>query len=230
MRHELQQNFRILGIRNALRNIKSRCVPCRKHSAVVQASIMADLPNERVEKVEFPFTYVGVDYFGPIEVKYIRKTLKRWVWVFTWLSTRAIHLEMGYSLDTDSCMSAIKRFIAKRDQPSTIWSDNGTNFVGANNELKQVASIWPNSDFQEKLQQKKIVWKFKTGAAPHFESTWERMVKTCKQAIYNVLNVQRLTDELLATILCLTEQLLNSRPLTPNPNDPSDIEVLTPHH
>ena len=54
-------------------------------------------------------------------------------------------------------------------------------------------------------------------------------MKTCKQAIYHVLNDQRLTDELLATILCLTEQLLNSRPLTPNSNDPSDMEVLTPH-
>ena len=93
MRHELQQKFWRLGIRNALRNIKSRCVPCRKYSAVVQALIMADLPKEIVEKVEFPFTYVGVDYFGPIEVNYMRKTLKRWVRVFTCLSTRTIHLK-----------------------------------------------------------------------------------------------------------------------------------------
>ena len=230
MRHEMQQKFWILGLRNALRNIKIRCVPCRKYSAVVQAPIMADLPRERVEKVDFPFTYVGVDYFGPIEVKYMRKTLKRWVCVFTCLSTRAIHLEMVYSLDTDSCLSAVLRFIARRGHPSTIWSDNGTNFVGANNELKQFASMWQSSDFQEKLQQKKIVWKFNPAAAPHFGGSWERMVKTCKQAIYHVLNGQRLTDEFLATILCLTEQLLNSRPLTPNSNDPSDMEALIPHH
>ena len=87
-----------------------------------------------------------------------------------------------------------------------------------------------NNDLQEKLRQKKIVWKFNSAAAPHFGGSWERMVKTCKQAIYHVLNGQRLTDELLATILCLTEQLLNSRSLTPNSNDPSDMEALTPHH
>ena len=64
MRHELQQRFWILGLRNALRSIKSRCVPCRKYNASVQAPLMADSPREKVEKVDFLFTYVGVDYFG----------------------------------------------------------------------------------------------------------------------------------------------------------------------
>ena len=122
-------------------------------------------------KVDFSFTHVGVDPFGPTAVKYMRKTLKRWVCVFTCLSTRAIHLEMVYSLDTDSCLSAVIRFIARRGQPSTIWCDNGTNFVGANNELKHFAAMWQNRDFQEKLQQKKIVWKFNPAAAPHFEGS-----------------------------------------------------------
>ena len=160
----------------------------------------------------------------------MRKTSKRWVCVFTCLSTRAIHLEMVYSLDTDSCRSAVSLFFARRGHPSTIWSHNGTNFVVANNELKQFASMWQNDDFQEKLRQKKIVWNFNPAAAPLFGGSWERMVKTCKKAIYHVLNGQRLTDELLATILCLTDQLLNSRSLTPNSNDSSDMEVLTPHH
>ena len=85
MRHELQQKFWILSLRNALRSNKGRCVPYKKYSANVQAPLMANLPRERVEKVDFSFTYV--DYFGPLEVKYMRKTMKRW----------AIHLEMVYS-------------------------------------------------------------------------------------------------------------------------------------
>ena len=141
MRHGLQQKFWILGLGNALRNIKNRCVPCRKYSAVVQAPFMADLLRERVGKVNFSFTYVGVVYLGPIEVKYMRKTLKRRVCVFTCLSTRAIHLKKMYSLDTDSCLSAVIRFIARIGHPSKIWSDNGTNFVGANNGLKHFASM-----------------------------------------------------------------------------------------
>ena len=219
-----------MGLRNALRSPKSRCVPCSKYSASFQAPLMADVPRERVEKVEFPFTYVGVDYFGPLEVKYMRKTIKRLACVFTCLSKRTIHLEMVNSLDTDSCLSALMRFIARRGRTSTIWSDNETNFVGANNELNQFTSMWPTSDFQGKLCQKTLVWKFNPAAAPHFGGSWERMVKTCKQAIYHVLNGQRLTDELLATILCLTEQLVNARPLTLNSNDPTDWEALTPNH
>ena len=194
-----------MGLRNALGNLKKRCVSCRKDSFVVQAPILTDLSEEKVRKIDFPFTYFGVDYFGPLEVKHMRKTLKRWMCVFTCLSTRAKHLEMVFSLDSDSCRSAVIQFIASRGHPLKIWSDNGTNFVGANNELKQFGSMWQNSDFQEKLQQKKIVRKFNSAAAPYFVGSRERMVKTCKQAIYHVLNGQRLTDELLATIVCLTE-------------------------
>ena len=79
MRHGLQHKFWILGLGNALRNNKNCCVPCRKYNAAVQAPIMAGLPRERVEKVDFPVTYVRVDHFWPIEVEYMRKTLKRWV-------------------------------------------------------------------------------------------------------------------------------------------------------
>ena len=168
IRHELQQKFRILGVRNALRNNKSRCVPCRNYSTIVQAPIMADLPKERAEKVELPFTSVGVDYFRPIKVTYMRKTLRRWLCVFTCQSIRTIHLEIVYSLDTVTCLSAITRFIARLGHPSTLRSDNGTNFVCAKNELKQFASVWQNSVLQEKLQQKKIVRKFNLDAAPHF--------------------------------------------------------------
>ena len=141
---------------------------------------MANLSRERVEKRDFPFTYVGVDYFGPLEVKYMRKTMKRLACVFTCLSTRANHLEMVFSLDTDSCLSAITPFIARRDHPSTVWSDNGTNFVGAKNELKQFTSMWQTITFLEKLRQREIVWKFNPAAAPRFSGSWERMVKTCK--------------------------------------------------
>ena len=72
--HELQQKFWILGLKNGLRSIKSRCVLCKNYSADVQVPLMADLFHERVKKVDFPFTYVGVDYFGPLEVKYMRRS------------------------------------------------------------------------------------------------------------------------------------------------------------
>ena len=98
---------------------------------------MSDLPIDRVMKNVRPFTNTGVDYFGPFEVKMFRRTVKKWVCLFTCPSVRAVHLELVDSLDTTSCLDAVHRFIARRGQPKTIISDNGTNFVGAARELKE---------------------------------------------------------------------------------------------
>ena len=93
---------------------------------------MADLPLERMALRCQPIEYTGVDYFGPFEVRFLRRTLKRCCCIFTCLTTRAVHIEVAHSLDTDSCLQAIIRFIATRGEPREIWFDNGTNFVGAN--------------------------------------------------------------------------------------------------
>ena len=78
---------------------------------------MANLPESRVTPDEPPFTRVGVDYFGPIEVKRGRCMIKRYGVLFTCFATRAIHIEKADSLDTDSCINALRRFIARRGHP-----------------------------------------------------------------------------------------------------------------
>ena len=80
---------------------------------------MADLPADRLISDEPPFTRVGVDYFGPIEVKRGRCIVKRYVAVFTNLKVRAIHMEVVESLTTDSCINALRRFIARKGQGNT---------------------------------------------------------------------------------------------------------------
>ena len=97
---------------------------------------MADLRRERLDEHVFPFTHTGVNYFVPFEVKFLRCTSRRWRCLFTCLTTRAVHIEVAQSLDTESCLSAVTRIIARRGYRSTIISDNGTNFVGAAKELK----------------------------------------------------------------------------------------------
>lgn len=103
---------------------------------------MADLPQDRVSPDEASFTRVGVDYFGPFEVKRGRSTLKRYGVLFTCLSIRAIHVEVASSLDTDSFINALRRFTARRGQVSEMRSDNGTNFVGAERELREAMEGW----------------------------------------------------------------------------------------
>ena len=68
VRGVIQRKFWIFGLRNALRSIKSSCVFCRKLRAQSKTPLMADLPPERLEYQSYPFTNVGVDYFGPFEV------------------------------------------------------------------------------------------------------------------------------------------------------------------
>ena len=102
---------------------------------------MASLPKDRLQGAA-PFSKVGVDYFAPITVKHLRKQEKRYGCLFTCLVTRAVHLEVARSLETDSFINALRRLIARRGSRSDIYSDNGTNFVGAHRELKQSLEQW----------------------------------------------------------------------------------------
>ena len=128
--NKVLQEFWILGIRNALRSIKHKCIRCRKGRAQIKALVMADLPEEQLV-VSTVFANVGVDYFGPFTVKIGRGNEKRWCCLFTCLTVRAVHIEIVPKLDTDCCLNKIMRFIAQRGKPVKMISDNGTNFVGA---------------------------------------------------------------------------------------------------
>ena len=230
VRNMLQQEYWIIGLRNALRKIKSRCIKCRHRNANPIHPPMADLSRERLDEHVFPFTHNGVDYFGPFEVKFLRRTWNRWCCLFTCLTTRAVHIEVAQSLDTESCLAAVTRFIARRGYPSTIISDNGTNFVGAANELKSFMNEWDKAKIESDLAQKKIVWKFNPPGAPHFGGIWERLVQSCKKVMIAILDNRSLTDEVLSTTMCLVEQTLNARPLTAVSDDPEDLTALTPNH
>ena len=141
LRNLIQQQVWIIGIRNALRSIRVKCVRCRKGNVQTMKPMMSDLPEQRLSG-NFPFANVGVDYFGPLIVKIGRRFEKRWYCLFNCLVVRAVHFEVVPKLDTGSCLKAVATFIARRGQPLTIISDNGTNFVGAEREFREYVSSW----------------------------------------------------------------------------------------
>lgn len=96
---------------------------------------MADLPVSRVTPYEAPFIRV-VDYFFPFMLKRGRPGVKRYGCVFTCLVTKAIPIKMSHILDTNSFISAMERFIARRE-PKEIWSVNGTKVVWAQRKLRR---------------------------------------------------------------------------------------------
>ena len=92
---------------------------------------MADLPKERLIPFEPPFTYTGVDFFGRFQVKRGRGAEKAYGCLFTCFISRAVHIEDVSSLETDSFIQALRRFLSNRGYPKEIWSDSATNFAGA---------------------------------------------------------------------------------------------------
>ena len=96
---------------------------------------MAPLHPSRLQCDDYPFSTTGVDYFGPINVKCGRRLVKRYGCIFTCLKMRAVHIEIAHDMSTDSFIMTMLRFFSRRGYPKQIYSDNGSNFVGAEREL-----------------------------------------------------------------------------------------------
>ena len=191
---------------------------------------MADLPNCRLQFDQPPFSSTGVDFFGPILVKQRRSTVKRYECVFTCLAMRGVHIEIANSVDTDSFINALRRFIARRGRPKEIFSDNGTNFVGANRVLRNALQAFNQDRIHSHCSQQNIEWKFNPPTASHFGGAWERMIRSIRRILGGLLGNQTLNDENCLTLMAEVESILNSRPLVPISFTDTEQEPLTPNH
>ncbi|XP_065095606.1 uncharacterized protein LOC135717443 [Ochlerotatus camptorhynchus] len=231
--NEIRQEYYIHKLRVLVRKVGRSCQYCKVKKAVPVPPMMGPLPRVRLTPFVRPFTYVGVDYMGPFEVKVGRSVVKRWMCLFTCLTVRAVHLELVHSLSSIACVMAFRRFVARRGAPLEVFSDNGTNFVGANRQLSEekqkiqdiiedCAATFTNANTQ---------WHFNVPAAPHMGGPWERMVKSVKVAMKAISDSQRHpSDEVLETIMLEAEAIVNSRPLTYVPLEAANEEALTPNH
>ena len=229
---ELRKKYWVVGARVVIKRIIRECLVCQKLNANPVEPFMGELPKERVTADNPAFTSVGIDCFGPFTVKRGRTETKRYGVVFTCMASRAIHLEIVYNLSADSFIDSFRRFIARRGQPVTVFSDNGTNFVGAVRELSTSVEEWNDLQMKDWLKQNNINWKFNPPAASNFGGAWEREIRTIRKTFNAVTQLQniRLNDEELYTLMCEIEGILNSRPITPVSDDPNDFEALTPNH
>ena len=228
----LSRRFCILNSRRAIRSIVRSCVKCRKTEAAPSPQIFGQLPVDRLRPGPV-FDCVGVDYAGPVMVKSgpVRRPVlkKAYVAVFVCFTTKAVHLELVSDLTTSAFLAALRRFIGRRGIPSTIWSDHGSNFVGAEREIRELVQR-ESSTIEEFCATQRIKWKFTPEHAPHFGGLWEAAVRSFKKHVRKVLGETKLNFEEFTTVLTQVEGCLNSRPLIPLP-DPSDgLEVLTPGH
>ena len=139
---------------------------------------------------------------------------------------------MAYSLHTDSFLNALRRFISRRGNVKLIGCDNGTNIRSGQKEISDALKTWNQSQIGENLLLKDIQWKYQPPSASHFGGVFEREIRSFRKVLNSILKEQpkRLSDELLLTLLCEIESILNSRPLSEQSEDSNDFEAITPNH
>lgn len=225
---------------NGLRQIKKiirQCTVCFRFNAVANQQIMANLPKERVH-ISRPFQNTGIDLGGPFFIKAskLRKAplIKCYIALFVCMASKAVHMEVVTGLSTEAFILTLKRFIARRGNPTCIYSDNGTNFTGTAHQLKEIREFFKTQDVSDSvrtyLAQNDIRWKFIPPRSPHWGGLWESAIKSAKSHLLKIVGNARLTYEEFSTILCQVEAVMNSRPLCALSSDPSEFTPLTPGH
>lgn len=217
----------ITGCSSAVASHIYKCTTCRRYRRNTQDPKMSDLPEDRMETTP-PFTYCGIDCFGPFYVKEARKELKKYGLIFTCMCSRAIHIEMLDDLTMDAFINALRTFIAIRGNVRQLRCDQGTNFVGAKREF---LNAMKDLDHEE-MKKYGCEFLMNTPSSSHMGGIWERQIRTIRSVLTAILDqsAKRLDSASLRTFLYEVMAIINSRPLTTEHLNDPNIEPLTPNH
>ena len=217
---KLRERFWIIQSRKTINRVLRRCTNCLRHTGKGFQVDPATLPNSRTEAAD-AFQTTGVDLAGPL---YLKTGEKAWLVLFTCAVFRCVHLDFVISLNTEAFLNALDRFINLRGRPVTIYSDNGSNFVGLVNLFNKLD--W--SEIELTANVKQIKWIFNPPTAAWWGGWWERLIRTVKDLLKRMLGNARLGYESLRTCLSHVENVINERPLTVMTEDQEDLIPLCP--
>lgn len=173
----IRAKYWIPGLRQLVKSVKYSCQLCKNLSAVPEQPQMGQLPVDRLIPFVRPFSYTGLDCFGPVQVAIGRRTEKRWVAIFTCLTVRAIHMEIARDLSSDSVILCLRNFVNRRGVPVRIRSDCGTNFLGA----KKQEWVVIDSSMKTECNKRGVEWLFNTPGNPSAGGVWERLIRCVKR-------------------------------------------------
>ncbi|CAK1584061.1 unnamed protein product [Parnassius mnemosyne] len=232
----LRSRYWILDVKNRTKLFVRKCVTCIRYAAQCRHQLMGQLPVARVTPIR-PFYQSGVDYAGPIQIRTSKgrghRAYKGYICLFVCMATRAVHLEAVTDLTSQGFLAAFKRFVSRRGHCADLYSDNGTNFVGAARELRTLVAQENSTmtrEIAESLATAGTNWHFIPPRAPHFGGLWESGIKSTKHHLKRVIGTETLTYEEISTLLYQIEACLNSRPLSQVSTNAQDPTPLTPGH
>ncbi|KAJ8033781.1 hypothetical protein HOLleu_24140 [Holothuria leucospilota] len=203
---KIRSKYWVIRLKQLVTNIRHKCVKCRKYDGQASEQKMAPHPGLRL-KPSPPWTYVGVDLFGPVVVR--REVQKRvrgkaYGVIFTCLVTR----EVSTDYSTDSFLKCFRRFTSLRGYPTEMFSDCGSQVVGAKESLRNFGA------------RHGVVWTFSAPDAPWQNGVTESLIRGVKTALFHVIGEQVLTREELQTVFSEVSNLMNSRPIGQHPTSP----------
>lgn len=226
----IRQRYWVPSIRTLVRHVASRCFTCKFRNARPKPPVAGQLPEDRVTPYVNPFTYTGLDFFGPVMVTVGRRREKLWIALFTCLTIRAVHMEVAQDLSTDACLLCIRNFCNTRGVPARIRSDRGTNFVGADGEIRNMPDFLDGAAIERELATKGVDWVFNCPGNPEAGGIWERLVQSAKRVLQVTLKETAPHVETLRSHIIEASNIINSRPLTHIPVSPTDTSPITPNH
>lgn len=232
----VKQRFWPIKVKILARSVVKNCVQCAKAKPKLFQQLMGNLPEDRVQPSR-PFIISGVDFFGPVWTHFKirgKRPIKSYVAVFCCFATKAVHLELVTDLSTEAFIGALRRFTARRGHCKKLYCDNATNFVGAKNYLEELHNAIHDKKAIERITNEcnkgSMEFSFIPPRAPHFGGLWEAAVKSAKHLLQHTLAAASLTYEEMETVVIQAEAIMNSRPITPLTDDPTDLQALTPGH
>ena len=228
--YTLRQKFYLVGGRNSVNKIVSKCVECQKASKKAKNQKMDDLPSERVT-IAAPFANTGLDVFGDFTVKHAgRGEKKRWALLATCLVTRAIAIYPLTDMTLTSVILALVKMQSQFPSLKKIFSDNGSNFKGANRELKEAMASWNQQEAADRLADHGLEWSFGPAACGSHGGVWERLIQIVKNSFKACMGNKILTVDQFDALCCGVAGVVNRRPLTRATNTTDDMFVLSPSH
>ena len=229
----VQVKYWILGARKTMKSIRKRCVLCRRIDKFCTSQCMGELPKERLQPCP-PWYNVSVDLFGPFWVcDTVKRRVKKKVFgvIFSCMVTRSVHLDISEGYDTRNFLTVLKKFTCLRGFPKKLYSDNGTQLVSANKEMREMVIQWNKKEIFNFGKFKGLSWVFnKSADAPWENACSESLIRLVKRSLTRIIGDSVVSFGELQAVMYEVANVLNERPIGFKPGENLDEgTVLRPN-